>query len=87
MEKSRGGYVLLFHKTQTGYSASVPDLPGCIATGRTLPIMKRRMDEAIVLHQRGMRQDGTRVQRPRSVAELRRRRLICASGPTSKKGE
>jgi len=79
LDKSRGGYILLFHKTRTGYSASVPDLPGCIATGRTLDLTKRRMDEAIVLHQRGMRQDGTRVQRPRSVAELRRKHLLDAS--------
>ena len=28
-------YLVVFEKTKTGYSAYVPDLPGCIATGRT----------------------------------------------------
>ena len=76
IDKSRGGYVMVFEKTRTGHSAFVPDLPGCIATGRTLDQTKRLMNEAIVFHQQGMRKDGQRVQRPRTLAELRRKRLV-----------
>jgi predicted RNase H-like HicB family nuclease len=62
-------YAVVYHKTQTGYSASVPDLPGCIATGRTLPTTKRRMREAITLHLKGMQEDGTRIPRPTTQVE------------------
>jgi predicted RNase H-like HicB family nuclease len=62
-------YAVVYHKTQTGYSASVPDLPGCIATGRTLPTIKRRMREAIALHIQGMREDGIRIPRPTTQVE------------------
>jgi predicted RNase H-like HicB family nuclease len=62
-------YAVVYHKTQTGYSASVPDLPGCIATGRTLSVTKRRMREAIALHLKGMREDGTRIPRPTTQVE------------------
>jgi hypothetical protein len=40
---------------------------------------KRRIDEAILLHQQGMRQDGLRVPRPKFLAELRRKRLLWDS--------
>ena len=63
------GYAVIYARTRTGYSAHVPDLPGCIATGRTLPLVKRRMREAIALHIQGMREDGERVPRPTVVVE------------------
>ena len=37
-------YTAICAKTKTGYSAHIPDLPGCIATGRTLELTKRRID-------------------------------------------
>jgi predicted RNase H-like HicB family nuclease len=74
--KSQGGYVIVIENTGTGYSAHAPDLPGCIATGRTQEQTEKRMDEAILIHQKGMKEDGHRVPRPRSLAELRRKRLL-----------
>jgi len=63
------GYAVVFRKTRTGYSADVPDLPGCVATGRTLSLTKRRMREAIALHIQGMREDGQRVPRPTTFVD------------------
>jgi predicted RNase H-like HicB family nuclease len=40
-------YLVLFEKTSTGYSAYVPDLPGCIATADTLEETKRLIREGI----------------------------------------
>lgn len=40
------------------YSAYVPDLPGCVATGKTLDELRSRMSEAIELHLQGLREDG-----------------------------
>ena len=62
-------YVAIYAKTGTGYSAHVPDLPGCIATGRTLAVTRRRMREAVALHLKGMREDGIRIPRTTTLAE------------------
>jgi len=58
------------------WGASVPDLPGCVATGKTLDAALRRIQGAIELHLQGMKEDGLRPPRPRRrtvtpVASLR----------------
>ena len=45
----------------TNYSAYVPDLPGCIATGATLGEAEEAIRDAIALHLEGLRQDGTSI--------------------------
>ena len=47
------------------WGASVPDLPGCVATGKTIDIAMKRIERAIALHLRGMREDGLPVPTPR----------------------
>jgi predicted RNase H-like HicB family nuclease len=47
------------------WGASVPDLPGCVATGKTIDQALRRIAGAIEIHIRGMREDGLRPPRPR----------------------
>lgn len=52
-------------------SAYVPDLPGCITTGKTVEEIKRNMREAIELHIEGLREDGLPVPEPSTqVAEI-----------------
>jgi predicted RNase H-like HicB family nuclease len=55
------------------WGASVPDLPGCVATGKTIDGALRRIQAAIELHIRGMRADGQQLPRPRQRAVLPRR--------------
>ncbi len=62
-------YAVLYEKTATGYSAHVPDLPGCIAAGPTLEETERLMREAIAMHLRGMREDGEPVPAPSTIAD------------------
>ena len=50
---------------ESDWGASVPDLPGCVATGKTVDATLRRIERAIELHLRGMREDGLRPPRPR----------------------
>jgi predicted RNase H-like HicB family nuclease len=55
------------------WGASVPDLPGCVATGKTIDSALRRIQVAIELHLRGMQADGLRVPRPRHRSVIPRR--------------
>ena len=55
------------------WGASVPDLPGCVATGKTLDTTMRRIQGAIELHLVGLRADGLPVPRPRQRAVTPRR--------------
>ncbi|MCU1312172.1 MAG: hypothetical protein JWO20_3297 [Candidatus Angelobacter sp.] len=51
-------YLVIYEKTATGYSAYVPDLPGCVTTGATREETKVNMREAIGGHIQAMRQHG-----------------------------
>lgn len=51
-------YLVIYEKTQTGYSAYLPDLPGCIATGETKNQVEENIYEAIKFHLEGMREEG-----------------------------
>jgi len=62
-------YGIVIEKGDRNYSAYVPDLPGCIATGITVEEAKKRIKEAIELHLRGMREDGDPIPAPRTVCD------------------
>lgn len=51
-------YAVVLERTDNNYAAYVPDLPGCVATGRTRQQVERRIRQAIELHLDGMREDG-----------------------------
>lgn len=63
-------YAVMFEKSNTGYGAYAPDLPGWIATGSTLALTRRRMCEAIAAHLRAMREDGDPLPQPSHVEVL-----------------
>lgn len=60
------------------WGASVPDLPGCVATGKTIDAALRRIQGAIEFHLQGMKEDGIRPPRPRrrSVVPVANRRMV-----------
>ena len=62
-------YLVVYEKTATGYSAYVPDLPGCITTGTTLPDTKKHMEEAIRGHLATMREFGDPIPQPSTIGE------------------
>jgi predicted RNase H-like HicB family nuclease len=62
-------YAIVIENAGANYSAYVPDLPGCIATGATVEQVEASIREAIELHLEGMRQDGTPVPPPSSRVE------------------
>ena len=54
-------YAVVIENAGPNYSAYVPDLPGCIATGATVEETERSIREAIEFHLEGMRKDGTTI--------------------------
>ncbi len=62
-------YLVIFEKTDTGYSAFVPDLPGCIATGRNKSIVEKNIFEAIQFHLEGMKEDKVMIPIPKTEAD------------------
>ena len=60
-------YAVVFEKTGTGYSAYIPDLPGCIATGRSLDQAKRLISQAANQHLEAMRRDGDPIPVPSAL--------------------
>ena len=65
--------VLISRDSGSDWGASVPDLPGCVATGRTIDTALRRIGGAIALHLRGLKEDGLRLPKPhRRVVTPRR---------------
>ncbi len=63
-------YVALIEKTGTGYSAHVPDLPGCIAAAGSYGETVKLIHEAIEFHIEGMLLHGEQVPAPTTLAEL-----------------
>ncbi|MDB5900413.1 MAG: uncharacterized protein JWP41_4015 [Ramlibacter sp.] len=54
-------YAIVIEKAEDNYSAYVPDLPGCIATGATAAEVETEIREAIIFHLEGLREDGLPV--------------------------
>lgn len=62
-------YAIVIEKAEGNYSAYVPDLPGCVATGGTVAEIAPQMREAIALHVEGMREDGVPLSPPSTCVE------------------
>lgn len=62
-------YAIVVEKAGNNYSAYVPDLPGCVATGSTVEEAEREIREAIELHIAGMTEDGLPIPQPTSSAQ------------------
>lgn len=63
-------YLIVIETTKTGFSAYAPDLPGCVATGKTLDQVRQRMRKAVEFHIQGLRLEGFPVPSPTSKAVL-----------------
>lgn len=62
-------YAIVIEKAGDNYSAYVPDLPGCVATGATIQEVGAEIREAIRFQLDGMRDDGIPVPQPTAVCE------------------
>jgi predicted RNase H-like HicB family nuclease len=57
-------YPVVVEKTKRNYSAYCPDLPGCVATGRTPAETLKRIKNAIAMHLAGLREDNLPIPKP-----------------------
>jgi predicted RNase H-like HicB family nuclease len=62
-------YAVVIEKAENNYSAYVPDLPGCVATGATVEETESQIREAIGFHLEGLREDGSPIPQPASRVE------------------
>ena len=62
-------YAVVIEKTETNFSAYVPDLPGCVATGQSKNETETLIREAIEFHLQGMREDGLPIPEPCSQVD------------------
>jgi predicted RNase H-like HicB family nuclease len=62
-------YAVVIERAGDNYSAYVPDLPGCIATGATLEQTEQLIREAIQFHLAGLREDGLPIPQASSQVD------------------
>ncbi len=62
--------IVIEHIPGSNYSAYVPDLPGCVATGDSLDEIKRVMHEGIAFQLEAIGDDGLPVPEPLNLMEL-----------------
>ena len=62
-------YLVIFEKANDNYSAYSPDIPGCIASGKTHEEAEKNIKEAISFHIEGLEKDGLPLPEPASSTE------------------
>ena len=62
-------YAVVIEKANGNFSAYVPDLPGCVATGETVAAVEKSLGEAIRFHLDGLRADRLPIPEPSALAE------------------
>lgn len=63
-------YLVVVEKSESGYGAYVPDLPGCVAAAESRDEVVRLIRDAMQFHVEGLRESGDPVPEPSSQSEL-----------------
>jgi predicted RNase H-like HicB family nuclease len=63
-------YLVVIEKAENNFSAYVPDLPGCIATGDTIEETEKNIYKAIKMHLKGLKEDNLPIPESYTFAEL-----------------
>ncbi len=62
-------YAIVIEKANDNFSAYVPDLPGCVATGQTRDEVNSNIRDAVRFHLDGLREDGLPIPRPEALCD------------------
>lgn len=63
-------FLIVIEKSRDNFASYCPDLPGCIATGKTKMEVEKNMQEALKLHVQGLLEDGLEIPQPLAEAEF-----------------
>jgi len=63
-------YLVVIEKGGKNYSAYVPDIPGCVATGKTRSEVRKAIASAVKMHLKGLREDGLTPPESSTIAEV-----------------
>jgi predicted RNase H-like HicB family nuclease len=64
-----GRFLVVIEEAGENYSAYIPDLPGCVATGKTREEVARNMRDAMEMHLQGLAEDDIEIPLPRASSE------------------
>ncbi len=62
-------YLVIIEKAGENYSAYLPDVPGCVATGRTKEETLKNIKQAFNMHVQGLKEDGIPLPKPKTEAK------------------
>ena len=62
-------FLIVIERANGNYSAYSPDLPGCVATGKTVKDTEKNMYEAVKMHVEGLLQDHKPVPKSEAISE------------------
>jgi predicted RNase H-like HicB family nuclease len=62
-------FLIVIEKADENYSAYSPDLPGCVATGKTRALAEKNMYQAIEMHVEGLKEDKMPIPKSSTTAE------------------
>ena len=57
-------YLVIYERTEHNWAAYAPDVPGCIATGKTRAEVERNFRDALAFHFEGLRREGLPIPEP-----------------------
>jgi len=62
------GYLVVIEKAGNNWSGYLPDVPGCVATGKSPDEVRERLSEALRMHLDGLREDGLPIPEPMATS-------------------
>jgi len=62
-------YLVIIEQAHNNYSAYLPDVPGCVATGKSPDEARREIIRALQMHLDGLKEDGLPIPEPQAQAD------------------
>jgi len=62
-------YIVVIEKSEDGFGAYIPDLPGCAVVADSIEETRRLIESAAVLHLVAMRNDGDPIPEPTTIVD------------------
>ena len=78
-------YAIVIEKSKRNYSAYCPDVPGCVATGRTVAETVQQMKDALAFHLQGLQEDRQSIPDPVTLVEYVDVPVPSSAAPAAKR--